>query len=337
MAYLKRCNQNASDKPVGVAFYGRVMQEDDQKYYFLYGATLLDTVCKDVTHLSQAQRQEIEKIRGFHFREYDFIGYKMLDGTPVEGIMIYEQNIGRYISGYATFAEKNDCMLNFMMDHETEEVKPEVVDESKYKEVRGRQEQRREEAYYHYKCKKEGMGAGLKVAALLGAAVFGFVVYQNMDKPGVEQYLQKGGELVDQVKTQVETFLDTDEMTPVSVNSNEVVVETRQKDILVVEEELEEALIQENETEETREEESLQEVTTIAIEQSIESVEIVEPQESEAPIVQEPVVYVVQKGDTLISISTLYYGNKDRVEDICQLNHITNPDAIQEGWKIFLP
>lgn len=343
MSYLKKCNQHAADKPVGMAFYGRMLEEEDKKYYFFYGAATIESLNKEVTHLSQAQRQEIEKIRGFHFREYLFLGYKILDGLPVEGFYLYEQNIGRYISGYATFAEKNDCMLNFMMDHEVEEAQPEMVDESRYRAVKEKQEQRREEAYFHYKRKKAGMGTGMHAVALLGAAVLGFVVYQNMDKPMMASYLQKGTELVEQVKDSFDTNKASEEMTPVSVNSDQVVViDTRERNLLVVEEELEKAMISENEPKESESESETELEAESEAESETESEaeaasEVVEPSEETSPVTVEPMVYTVQKGDTLISISTIYYGTKDKVDEICQLNHITNPDSIQEGRKIFLP
>lgn len=50
-----------------------------------------------------------------------------------------------------------------------------------------------------------------------------------------------------------------------------------------------------------------------------------------------PVAYVIQKGDTLIGISIRQYGTKDRVNEICELNNISNPDDIKVGQKILLP
>ena len=51
----------------------------------------------------------------------------------------------------------------------------------------------------------------------------------------------------------------------------------------------------------------------------------------------EPITYEVKKGDTLISICMNRYGNQEKIPDICEMNHIINPDNIQEGWKILLP
>ena len=50
-----------------------------------------------------------------------------------------------------------------------------------------------------------------------------------------------------------------------------------------------------------------------------------------------PASYTVQRGDTLIRISILNYGDESMVQEICDLNEITNPDDIKFGDKILLP
>lgn len=47
--------------------------------------------------------------------------------------------------------------------------------------------------------------------------------------------------------------------------------------------------------------------------------------------------YEVERGDTLYTISQKIYGDASRVEKICELNEISNPDKIREGQKIILP
>lgn len=50
-----------------------------------------------------------------------------------------------------------------------------------------------------------------------------------------------------------------------------------------------------------------------------------------------PVSYTIKKGDTLIGICIKKYGSDARVAEICELNHIVNPDKIKVGDKILLP
>lgn len=47
--------------------------------------------------------------------------------------------------------------------------------------------------------------------------------------------------------------------------------------------------------------------------------------------------YEVERGDTLYTISQKIYGDASRVEKICEINDISNPDKISEGQKIILP
>lgn len=92
--------------------------------------------------MSQAQLQEIEKLRKRYFQSYDFLGYRLFNGEMIEGFHICEHDVCRYISGYAQFYEKNDSMLAYMLDVR-EEMPPETVDQEKYNEVKKRQEERR--------------------------------------------------------------------------------------------------------------------------------------------------------------------------------------------------
>lgn len=142
VSYMKQLNQAALDKSMAIALYGKRREENGIVYYFVYGACKLDFLQREVRHLSQAQRQEIDRLRKKYFPEHAFVGYRLLDGDMIEGFHICEQDICRYISGYAQFYEKNDAMLAYMLDVR-EEKEPEQVNQEKYEEVKKRQEERR--------------------------------------------------------------------------------------------------------------------------------------------------------------------------------------------------
>ncbi len=143
ISYIKQMNRQADNRNVAVALYGIRKEENDVSYVFFYGAGKVHSIQKEVRHLSQAQNQEIEKLRKRFFAQYQFLGYRMLNGEMVEGFHICEQGTCRYINGYACFYEKNDVMLAYMLDSRKEEVPPESVDQEKYDRVRQRQEERR--------------------------------------------------------------------------------------------------------------------------------------------------------------------------------------------------
>ena len=144
VSYIKQMNGMAQNKDIAIALYGRKTEEDGVTYLFAYGSAKLNFLQKPVRHLSQAQEQEIEKLRKKYFSEMIFLGYQILNGEMVEGFQICEQEICRYVAGYAQFYEKNDSMLAYMLENRGEEAEPEKVDQEKYEVVKKRQEERRQ-------------------------------------------------------------------------------------------------------------------------------------------------------------------------------------------------
>ena len=144
VSYIKQMNGMAQNKDIAIALYGRKTEEDGVSYLFAYGSAKLNFLQKAVRHLSQAQEQEIEKLRKKYFPEMAFLGYQILNGEMVEGFQICEQEICRYVTGYAQFYEKNDSMLAYMLENRGEEAEPEKVDQEKYEVVKKRQEERRQ-------------------------------------------------------------------------------------------------------------------------------------------------------------------------------------------------
>lgn len=63
-----------------------------------------------------------------------------------------------------------------------------------------------------------------------------------------------------------------------------------------------------------------------------------EPEEGEEALSRSVTrYYEVEQGDTLYTISQKIYGDFSRVEKICEVNQITNPDKIRSGQRIILP
>lgn len=57
----------------------------------------------------------------------------------------------------------------------------------------------------------------------------------------------------------------------------------------------------------------------------------------QAPAHASQAVYTVKFGDTLADICNRYYGSTDRLQELCDLNGIMNPNAILPGQKLVLP
>ena len=239
VSYMKQLNQAALDKNLAIALYGKRREENGVVYYFMYGACKLDFLQREVRHLSQAQRQEIERLRKKYFPEHAFVGYRLLDGEMIEGFHICEQDICRYISGYAQFYEKNDAMLAYMLDVR-EEAEPEQVNQEKYEEVKKRQEERRASSESQVRAvrntnniRRMPTSANLQRMRLTAVGVFALLCLLG-----------------------IATFREDELKNSVNVNSQSALVDldavatsgVAQKDKLVMEDKLDKVLLEENQS-----------------------------------------------------------------------------------------
>lgn len=352
VSYIKQINQLACNKDMAVALYGIRKTENSITYLFIYGACKLDFIQRETRHLSQAQHQEIEKLRKKYFPEHEFLGYRLLNGEMVEGFHICEQDICRYVAGYAQFYEKNDNMLAYMLDTRTEEAVPEAVEQGKYDAVRKRQEERREE--YSGECREEYSGEhrgeyqnvqkevqGMRKMRMSAAAVFGLLCLAGLSMLWDEQNMED---------LQVAAGHVITEFTEQKVPDAEV-------DTLITQDKLSQAILEENENQNATAQTSASEATsTPGVTQAPESTQTSEeaqpPAVTPAPEVTptsehastsatESVAasasYIIQKGDTLIDICIRQYGSDTMLQQVCSLNGISNPDDIKVGQKILLP
>ncbi len=349
ISYLKQLNEHACDKELATALYGVRKEEAGISYLFFYGAGKLNFLQRECRHLSQAQLQEIEKLRRKHFSEYAFLGYCLLNGEMIEGFHIYEQGVCRYITGYAQFYEKNDSMLAFMLEERKEDAKPEEVDQEKYEAVKKRQEERRAQLIPYRAAKKKRKGTELHRMQLGAAAVFGVLCLAglatlgNAGKP--EGWQQAARQMIEKMSQK-----QLPDALPAAADS--AVAGT-----IVAEDKLTEALMKENEaaesaasdaasgsggdgeiSSEAASEETPETDTGLSEEQPSESVPEPTPEPPATPEpTPVPVSYTVKRGDTLIGICMLRYGSDERVAEICTLNEIKDPDDIKVGQKILLP
>lgn len=369
ISYVKQMNQHARDKNLAVALYGIRKEEDGVTYLFLYGACKLTFLQKECRHLSQAVQQETEKQRRKYFPDYAFLGYRLLDGEMVEGFHVCEQDVCRYVEGYAQFYEKNDSMLSFMVDERQEEVKPECLDQEKYDTVKKRQEERRVTAedrirkmvrYRILPLRAKAAAAAppaedrLRRMKLTAAAAFVLLCVVGLAMAGDEARMQDLraaiGRLVDGMEEQ--------QLPDVLAAANP----SAQTGIIVTEDRLTDALLKENAAAGAGNGETGGTQEPVPSAQPERPVESAAPNEAASPapdavpgptpapapspepspgsaevFASAPVPYTVKKGDTLIGICIQRYGSAARLSEICTLNNIKNPDRIKAGAKILLP
>ncbi|MDE7224007.1 MAG: LysM peptidoglycan-binding domain-containing protein [Acetatifactor sp.] len=208
VSYMKQLSRQTQDKRAAIALYGKYTKEQTLSYFFIYGACQILSISKEVRHLSQAQNQEVERLRQHYFPEYTFLGYHIFDGEMVEGMHILEQDTCRYIKGYACFYEKNDSMLAYMVDNKAQEHEPEQFGQEKYDRAKARQEERRSQYEQKGQPSRSGtempakrrtraekspqdasQGASLKTMRMSAAAVFAVLCLI-----GVAAITREGGE-----------------------------------------------------------------------------------------------------------------------------------------------
>lgn len=358
ISYIKQLNGQATDREQGVAMYGVRREEDGITYLFFYGASRLNYLQRETRHLSQAVLQEAEKARKKYFAEYEFLGYRLLNGEMVEGFHVYEQGVCRYVEGYAQFYEKNDNMLRFMLDERKEEAKPEEFNQEKYDVVKRRQEERRQRAEMQtqrgVRWERELRGAGrtaarrreaggdtrLRQMKVTAAAVFivlcgaGLVTMGGGDR--LEELRMAAQNLVDDISTQ--QLPDAVEVSNGEVQVGTVVAEDKLTDAILKENEAANASPAPSPTPEpaTTPEQTPEPTPSPTPEQTPEPTPSPTPELTATPT-PEPVSYTVRRGDTLIGICMSRYGSDQRVAEICLLNNISNPDDIKVGEKILLP
>lgn len=361
-SYIKQLNQHAGDKTMAVGLYGERKEEDGITYLFFYGACRLHFLQKECRHLSQAVQQEAEKQRKKYFPEYEFLGYSLLDGEMVEGFHVCQQDVCRYIEGYAQFYVKNDRMLALMLDERQEEAKPEEFNQEKYNVVKRRQEERRIQADKKFSLfsgrrdarpqerqEDTAPNISLRSMRLTAAAVFGLLcivgISSMLDGEKINELQTAAGRFFDELSRQQ---LPDDDVAQVVNNSVQV-------GTIVTEDKLTNAILKENAeagaasgaqdskpgaTPEPASEPTPEPTPRPTPEPTPQPTPEPTPQPTPEPTPEpspEPVSYTVQKGDTLIGICIRKYGSDARVAEVCSLNHILNPDNIQEGQRILLP
>ncbi len=375
ISYMKQMNRQAEEYNSAVALYGVRKEEDDISYVFLYGAGKIHSIQKAVRHLSQAQNQEIEKLRKSFFAQYQFLGYWMVDGEMIEGFHICEQGTCRYINGYACFYEKNDLMLAYMLDSRKEEVAPESVDQEKYERVKQRQEERRAQ----YRAKEEEgkrsvftsqtvqnkqkeaeseetgktikkAGSSLKIMRVAVAGLFLLLCILGISglnqSYSMEDIQAAARKLITEFTEQKLPDADTEPEMEGQVNT--LVAEDKLADAIIQENMVKQETVPDQQTQPEPIPEQQPQPAPLP-EQQIQPAP--EPEQQPAPVpdqsaqitqestsqTQAPVSYTIKKGDTLTAISLQVYGTDIKVKEICELNNIKNPDNIRFGQKILLP
>lgn len=346
VSYLKQLNRVAGDKNLAVALFGTRKEEAGISYLFVYGAGKLHFLQRESRHLSQAVQQEIEKLRQRYFREYSFLGYKILNGEMIEGFQVCEQGVCRYISGYAQFYEKNDCMLAYMLEERQEEAVPEQVEQEKYDMVKKRQEERRLQAELEKKhgethekrARGRTSGDSLRRMKYSAAVVFAILCVAGLttlnDGNGLSDLRMAARQMIEVMSQQ--QIPDAIEAANYSAEAGTIVAEDKLAEAIRIEND---AVAEPSDGSDSGLTSAVtpEPVATTTPEPTPDAALTPTPEQATPEPTSEPTAYVIKRGDTLIGICMTVYGNDKRLQELCDLNSISNPDDIKVGQKILLP
>ena len=351
--YLNQLKDKAKDEPVGIALAGEILVLEGQPVVYISGAFRLAEVevrGKEIS-LKEETVKQMETDRKKYFPETEIVGWGLIeDGKPMgrsrevgrihskyfskdQSVFIWKDSLDgeevfyafKYgelmqMGGHYVFYEKNPAMQNYMISTRKKiGVTPsEVVEDRAAKDFRSVVRERMDAKSDRQNSRLIYITSELLVVVVL---VIGVSTMNNYDK-------------MEAVQSSLESLSQ-------SVNSPESQTETVTEDEGDDEEEGAAAKAQ-VETGETGETESVQEASgDTASDSSGEgdtddtgAVMTADPSEID---LDEDDYYVVQKGDTLDTISMKVYGDAAHVDAICRMNGLSDGNLIYIGQKLLLP
>ena len=348
--YLNQLKDKAKEEPVGIALAGEILVLEGQPVVYISGAFRLAEVevrGKEIS-LKEETVKQMETDRKKYFPETEVVGWGLIeDGKPMgrsrevgrihskyfskdQSVFIWKDSLDgeevfyafKYgelmqMGGHYVFYEKNPAMQNYMISTRKKiGVTPsEVVEDRAAKDFRSVVRERMDAKSDRQNSRLIYITSALLVVVVL---VIGVSTMNNYDK-------------MEAVQSSLESLSQ-------SVNSPESQTETVTEDEGDDEEEGAAAKAQV----ETGETESVQEASgDTASDSSGEgdtddtgAVMTADPSEID---LDEDDYYVVQKGDTLDTISMKVYGDAAHVDAICRMNGLSDGNLIYIGQKLLLP
>ena len=356
-------NRLAEEKDVARAILiGTVKERNLYPYIFIDGAVEVEDY-----HMDEKQREEFEKKIEMEFGIRKIMGWFF---SSKEGPVIYNQEV--LDTYHQFFAEENQVLLvsdpleeelnAFFMEDEmlTEQPGYQIYYEKNLpmqnrlieKNIGKSQEkgtENKDDAIHRFRElvklkkteketeeeKKNGwltyIASGFLVMTILALGVTIIYSYDRMKQ--VEQNLAILSNHVDSQKEYVTDQPESAEEVVSHIKDVTEETETMSLEDITVEEETLTGTTFWNQTEQEKTEPE----TETASEKNV--VTETEPQDAQNTIgdASARASYTVKVGDTLAGISQMYYGTTEKVQEICNLNGITDEDPILPGQKILLP
>lgn len=373
ISYRKQLDDMYPGERKQIALFGTIEKEKNVEYVFAYGAALLGRGKGRTDSLTTVQKEEAEHYRQTYFPDYQLVGLIVETDSANEAFYwIGSGTKSIAIDGYYIFYDQNEVMLNFMMENQNEErdidmdpviAKKANMDrekkERKEKEEREKLEARQSLGTYRKRMqnaeqpleKRKGNVFPVAAAVVLVAiiSVYGIRTYypnvtfgnvktmisEWIGKASVQtsNYLEAGSS--EFLLAENDVVLETDE----PANETEIPVATQAPpapadlDVVVIPDldALTEEPIQDTQVEETQQPEEI--VNQEPAPAEVASTEVTSTEVTPA----EPVEYLIKRGDNLLRILRAHYGDESKLQEICVVNNIKDPNNIQVGQIILLP
>ncbi len=263
------------------------------------------------------------------FNKYDLlekITCRLTQGGPV--FMVRETEGLYEVKGYHIFYDKNEEMQNYLIERK-QQYRTADEEDRRWKQDSPYGQEIPESANLPGKHLHNAMSLQMGVIFVILVAI---VINSSNSYDKMEQLRQSAQEVYFAFENN-----ESEEEPPVEELPEEIVVE-RDSSAEYVDETVQEEILQPLPDADTTEEEG-QEAAEESGETDSISAEAADARQQDTEALSRNVTryYEIKRGDTLYTISKDIYGDISKVQEICELNQISDPDNIRYGQKIILP
>lgn len=371
ISYMKQLDEQYPGERKQVALFGTLDREKNTEYAFAYGAALLGRGKGRTDSLTNSQKEEAENYRQKYFSEYQLVGVVIATDSVNENVYWLGNGTKSIVmDGYYMFYDQNEVMLSFMMQNQEEReldldpiiVKKADMDREK-RERKEKEEKEKEETnlkggtYRRWVQSTERTGQRAKTGKSPFPAAACFLVvaitciygmktyYPDMGagqiKSAISNLWGNGGvltgnyledvsseELVADGETTASTEGDVDAVSSELVIVSGEVEQPAELDVIVVPDL--EAIVDGTAV-------STPEPEMPTSEPAVSAPEPVVPTAVPAATESQSESYLIKRGDNLLRILRAHYGDESKLQEICDVNGIADPNNIQVGQTILLP
>ena len=351
--FFNQLCDKAEQETIGAFLIGETVQEEEQDYIYVYGAIRMKELgmkgkdfiiedhvwqnacetCKEyfgdaeilgwfITGGEQPleANHNIQKVHQKYFSREKSLFVTKNTRDKEEKFYIYKYRNMMECHGHYIYYEKNIEMQNYMIAtrKRTGLTPSEIIEDRVTKNFRSLVRERAQKTEQKSHSRWVYATSTFLVLVIL---IIGVTMINNYDKmKQVQNSIQQGAN----------DDTQEDEGPVVEAVGGNVTAKQDETDVPNEEQEQEEDEIEQEETQQDEPEEERSE------EQQAEEQQT-EEQQPEQQVQENHETYIVQKGDTLVSISVKKYGNAMRVKDICELNGLGDGNLIFIGQKLLLP